>query len=349
MRRSMLLLLLFMSTTATSALATDGVLEINQTCAVETGCFAGDEPGFPVSISARGGSYRLTSDLIVPDEDTHGIEILSVARDLGIDLNNFLITRSGCGLAECTPAQGSGSGVTANFTIADGISVRNGSIIGMGAYGVSLRDQAEVTNLRLRWNRLDGIKVDTGSTISGNSVHQNGGNGITALEGSTISGNTVYQNGSVGISAATGSTITHNTSYDNGGGGIVVNGASTVLGNTAFGNGGNGIEAGTGSTVRNNTSQQNLQRGIDARFGAQVVANTVYNNGDGDASDDGIACENGCTITGNTARSNDGYGIRINGSETSYGDNTLSNNTQGTVIGGIDAGGNVCNGSLTCP
>ncbi len=46
---------------ATSAFATDGVLEINQTCAVQTGCFAGDTAGFPVEIDVA-GSYRLTSN-----------------------------------------------------------------------------------------------------------------------------------------------------------------------------------------------------------------------------------------------------------------------------------------------
>jgi hypothetical protein len=55
-----LLLLLF----AAPALASDGVLEINQTCAVETGCLAGDSPGFPVTISTA-GSYRLTGSLNV--------------------------------------------------------------------------------------------------------------------------------------------------------------------------------------------------------------------------------------------------------------------------------------------
>jgi hypothetical protein len=37
----LLLLTLLFLTLATPALAVDGVLEINQTCAVETGCFAG--------------------------------------------------------------------------------------------------------------------------------------------------------------------------------------------------------------------------------------------------------------------------------------------------------------------
>jgi hypothetical protein len=52
MRRSMLILLLLLF--ATPALAVDGVLEINQTCAVQTGCFSGDTAGFPVTISASG-------------------------------------------------------------------------------------------------------------------------------------------------------------------------------------------------------------------------------------------------------------------------------------------------------
>ena len=44
--------------------ADNGVLEINQACAVHTGCFSGDDPGLPVTIdSSAGRSYRLTSDL----------------------------------------------------------------------------------------------------------------------------------------------------------------------------------------------------------------------------------------------------------------------------------------------
>ncbi len=53
------------------ALAVDGVLEINQACA-DSGCFSGDGAGFPVIISAA-GSYRLTSNLVVPNENTDGI------------------------------------------------------------------------------------------------------------------------------------------------------------------------------------------------------------------------------------------------------------------------------------
>jgi hypothetical protein len=59
---------------ASPALAVDGVLEINQACAVNTGCFSGDAAGLPVTITAA-GSYRLTGNLTVPDENTDGIAV----------------------------------------------------------------------------------------------------------------------------------------------------------------------------------------------------------------------------------------------------------------------------------
>ena len=50
MTRTIGITLLALALMASPALAVDGVLEINQTCAVLTGCFAGDIPGFPVTI-----------------------------------------------------------------------------------------------------------------------------------------------------------------------------------------------------------------------------------------------------------------------------------------------------------
>ena len=55
------LLVLLLLTLAAPSLASDGVLEINRTCAA-VGCFTGDGPGLPVTILDP-GSYRLTSSL----------------------------------------------------------------------------------------------------------------------------------------------------------------------------------------------------------------------------------------------------------------------------------------------
>jgi len=50
----------------------------------------------------------------------------------------------------------------------------------------------------------------------------------------------------------------------------------------------------------------------------------------------------------NAVHSNVGYGLNL-GSQSGYRENVITNNTTGTVTGGVDAGANVCNGSLTCP
>jgi parallel beta-helix repeat protein len=172
---------------------------------VQTGCFSGDAAGYPVTIDGTAGrSYRLTGDLIVPDENTDGI-VLSTS-DIGIDLNNFTIIRQGCvgKTINCIPARdsGSGSGVARTSFLNRGISVKNGSITGMGLYGVILGDQAEVSGLRVRWNGRDGIFVSKGSTVWGNTAYQNGDDGIQTSSGSTVSRNTAYQNGGDGPLAA---------------------------------------------------------------------------------------------------------------------------------------------------
>ncbi len=269
------------NTSLTSALASagGGVAEINQDCAVNTGCFAGDGPGFPVIITSA-GSYRLTSNLVVPDENTDGIKVNS--DDVSIDLNNFAIigpvTCSGNPLT-CSPAGGIGSGVERASQYNYGTSVKNGSITGMGYRGVWLGIHAEVTNVRVRWNRGHGISVQSYSTVSGNTAYENAGDGIWAVT-STVSGNTSGQNGNAGI-------------YSGGG--------STVSGNTVNFNEGDGIEAYSGSTV-----------------------------------------------SGNTVRSNGDYGLNLS-SSTGYRDNVITSNSAGTVLYGVNAGGNVCNSSTTCP
>jgi parallel beta-helix repeat protein len=225
---------------ASPALAVDGVLEINQACAVNTGCFSGDAAGLPVTITAA-GSYRLTGNLTVPDENTDGIVVN--ASDVGIDLNDFAIIGLVCvgvTTSACMPSSGSGSGI--NGIHQSGISVKNGSITGMGWYGVGLGPQAKITNLRVRWNRHRAIYARYGSIISGNVAFENGDNGIFAYPGCTVSGNTVYKNTLVGIYAGHGSTISGNTAYNNGHHGFSVNRGSTVSGNTARSNTGYGLQ-----------------------------------------------------------------------------------------------------------
>jgi len=258
--------------------AVDGVFEINEACAVNTGCFSGDTAGFPVTITAA-GSYRLTSNLVVPNAITNGINVN--ASGVSIDLNGFGIIGSACvgqSTSTCKPTEGSGSGV--NFSIATeplGTSVKNGTIIGMGRYGVYLGQQAEVSNLRVRWNRLNGIHVSAGSTVSTNTSYQNGGAGIYAAN-SVISKNSVFENGGQGISAFGLSTISSNTAILNGDDGIASGDGSTITGNSASKNAGTGIHAENGCTVSNNTAYGNGNWGLDLHFGSGYSNNVVLSN-----------------------------------------------------------------------
>src|SRR5215472_16787685 len=89
---------------ASSAYAVDGVLEINQVCATGPGCFPGDSAGLPVTITTA-GSYRLTSNLTVPNATTDGIDVN--ADNVTIDLNGFIILGP-CVGSPCSPT---GAGV----------------------------------------------------------------------------------------------------------------------------------------------------------------------------------------------------------------------------------------------
>lgn len=325
MRRAVLALVLTLITT--EALATDGTSEINQTCAVQTGCFAGDSAGFPVTISAP-GSYQLTSNLTLPNQNTDGITFAtSSVANVSIDLGGFAIggpvVCTGVPLA-CLPASGTGHGIVRLGPGNSGISVENGSITGMGQSGILLGDRAQVSDLRVHSNRSSGIVTGSGSLVSANTSSQNGQIGIGTGSASTVSGNSVYLNGSNGISAGNGSTLSNNSAVGNAAEGMSAGSGSTVSGNVASGNNGDGISLLTGSTISGNSS--------------------LSNNGAG------IAAGAGSTIQGNAVRSNGGFGLDLGG-QSAYMNNTMSSNDDGSVNGavGVNAGGNVCDGSLTCP
>jgi parallel beta-helix repeat protein len=283
---------------ATPALATDGVVEINQACAVHTGCFSGDTAGLPVTIDGTAGhSYRLTSDLTVPDENTDGIVVSTSS--VSIDLNGFEIagpvTCSGNppGVPlTCNPASGTGSGVWRSTGAERGISVKNGSITGMGSYGVRLGSDAEITNLRVRWNWGTGISVSANSTISGNTVSENGNDGIYAFIASTISGNTTLNNANDGIFCVQGCSIVGNVAYTNG---DQTNPATD-----------DGIECDRGCSVRANSVHGNRGYGLNLGADSAYSDNVVTSNATGTVTGSGSANSLGgnyCSGTGTVSAS----------------------------------------------
>ncbi len=225
------------------------------------------------------GSYRLTSNLyrstpLFGSQNEHFIEI--TANDVSVDLGGFQIL---CTVLLAGSCSGSGAGVAAP-TFHSGISVKNGSITGMGTDGVRVGAQSIVSDLRVHHNGQYGIYASFGSLVSGNTVFNNGSHGILAIKGSTVSGNTVHNNGDDGISVYDGVTVSGNSVYENEGNGIAAINGSNVSGNTVWRNGEFGLSLSTG---------------------------------------------------------------------VGYRENVLSGNTSGTVDAGVNTGGNLCDGSLTCP
>jgi len=189
-----LILTLLLLTLATPALAVDGVLEINQTCAVETGCFAGDAPGLPVQIT-QPGSYALTSDLNLPDfAETGGIELL--ADEVTIDLRGFAIRGSlTCLPGDCTaglpfgvspPLLGGGGART---------TVRNGMILGIPGLCLGLREKAHVESMLIAHCGGNGVVVGDQSIVVKNRVANIGQTGISSAGRSAASENVIALSG----------------------------------------------------------------------------------------------------------------------------------------------------------
>jgi hypothetical protein len=88
------------------------------------------------------------------------------------------------------------------------------------------------------------------------------------------------------------------------------------------------------------------EAGIQVSSGSTVTGNAVYEN-----LGDGIKYTGeGTLINDNAVHANRGYGLNL-GAQVSYRGNMISTAIifSGTVNGGVNAGGNVCNGNLTCP
>jgi hypothetical protein len=376
MRSLVLAALLLLFILASPALATDGALEINQSCAESAGCFPGDIAGFPVQITSP-GSYTLTGNLSVSGADTSGIIV--EADDVTVDLNGFQVAGPGT----CTDfgpsiacSSGTGRGIEAQSQ-ARGTQVRNGAVRGF-EFGVTLNDGSIVEGLTSSDNSRVGIVVNSGSVI-GCTATTNGVNGITAnsssvtqsqasnngasgiaVNGGSAIGNVVHENGGDGIRSSVGQSSIHdNVSNTNWGFGIrcgILGGATgdtqdgcIIAGNAVRFNQAGGIVGRDAVAVRSNTIISNQGDGIVLRFAANVDGNTVFKN-----TGNGISVNSSSTVIDNTMRVNGGFGLFFLGSQSAYRGNTISVNTGGTVGFGVgntavDTGQNLCNGSLTCP
>jgi hypothetical protein len=188
---------------AIPAFASDGVVEINHTCATTTGCTPSDVGGYPVTIGTR-GSYELTSDLVVPP-NLNGIDL--AADDVHLDLNGFAIR----GPATCAPIicnAGTGSGVSPLNALFFGarVTLVDGTVSGFAADCVNLRDTARVERLMVRQCGGDGIEVGGRSLVIGNRVLETRGDGLK-LNGSLFQNNAIDSNGYGAIGGTGGVSV----------------------------------------------------------------------------------------------------------------------------------------------
>jgi parallel beta-helix repeat protein len=238
-----------------------------------------DTAGYPVTID-RGGSYRLTGDLVVPDENTDGIDVVvSPPAEVTIDLNGFSIrgpvTCSGYPPTSCSPAGGSGVGV--RFTGGAGTRLRilNGTIRGMGSAGVSepVGDDLTVESLRVR-DTQSGIVAYDHARVVDTEVENALVQGIYVGVASLVRGCTVMYGGGDAVTVGPGSTVAGCTVSGNGGRGIVASSAATVTGNTVFGNKQPGISVVTGCSISDNTAYANqyglYMKGVGDGYGRNV-------------------------------------------------------------------------------
>lgn len=231
---------------AGSALAVDGVVLIDQNRAIAGNITAGDAPGFPVTIS-KAGSYRLSGNLTVPDENTDAVEI--TFDNVTLDLNGFAILGptvcSGTPLS-CSPS-GSGRGVDAGGK--SFITVVNGTIRGMGQIGILTSFGSRVENMNVSSCGGTGISVGTGA-VSNNTASSNGGSGISVSDG-RVSNNTASSNGGRGINVVAG-TVSNNTATGNASFGLNLGLNAGYVNNVLANNNGGGPEVSGGVQLGNN-------------------------------------------------------------------------------------------------
>ena len=193
-----------------SAFAVDGVVEINQARAEIGGISDTDTPGFPVTID-QPGSYRLTGNVVV-DGSTNAIHI--VAKHVSIDLNGFsiqgpVICPNG---GNCSQGYVNGADGVKAASGADFLSVRNGSIFGMGGRGLDC-------------NNAEACVADELSITS------NAGGGIGAGKEARISNCVIKANSSFGAVLSFSTIVDSNIFTWNGGQALRLNGDGVTIRN----------------------------------------------------------------------------------------------------------------------
>ncbi len=346
---------------ASPALAGDGVVEINQTCA-DQGCFCGDAPFQPVTITGCAGrSYRLTSDLYAGVPVISGIVVS--APDVSIDMGGFAIR----GLNVCNGSfdgcaySGTGIGIettAGNEGPADRLHISNGNIVGLGSKAIFLGsgDGHRIRNVRVSHNGHDGVHALGKSVVVEDTTSlRNGRSGVTLSgSGGRVSQSIASNNGGDGIVGSTATTVERSTAESNGRDGISVTEGSAIRSCTASANGQNGIVAYVSGVVSDSVVKGNTLTGISMSAhgfagarGGSIQGNTVTSNSHG------IVTGTGVLVAENSISKNTNTGILLNPGSAYRGNLITENGEPVFGINALNLGDNGCtdpsNAVVVCP
>jgi hypothetical protein len=262
--------------------AGDGVVELNQVCATETGCTPTDAPGFPITLDTR-GSYRLTSQLAVLPSTADGIEISS--DDITIDFNGFSMIGAREILGLVCPFPGAGVRATG---AAAGFVVQNGNVRGMGTAGIDVNAaNVRIDRMTVSGNCGLGMKIGVAGLVIESLARANLGDGVIVGLGSRVRDSVADSNSGTGIFLGSGSAVTGCVARANTAEGIRMYdgfGATggVLVGNAVVGNGGvslaNGIELPDGAVATDNSVSANSGTGLTAGSSTGVGDNAAAGN-----------------------------------------------------------------------
>lgn len=210
--------------------AVDGVVEVNQTSAEAGGITPSDTPGFPVTLD-RPGSYRLTSDLFVPDGTGIVVALGTSTSVASVDLNGFTIGCLGCSGG----AGGDGINVTGGSIV-----IRNGTINGKNGYGIQTAFPAIVSDVIVTNNSSGGLLLSGSGAIVRGCVARGNGNGIECGVGCLVDSSVAHGNVGTGITVREGGVVSNSSAVANSSG-FLGFGGSVIMGSTARDNTFNGL------------------------------------------------------------------------------------------------------------
>lgn len=312
---------------------------------------------FPLVIS-QSGSYRLKSNITVPDANTTAISVQ--ADNVTIDLNGFSILGPCTGGSPCSPT---GTGVGIKASPHTNTTVKNGIVQGMGSHGILL-NIGRVEKVSALSNGGNGIQSLNGPTaVVDSSGDDNNANGVATFGPTTVTNSIANNNGLTGISTGGLTTITNSTAnYNRGAGqslGIFYAGISadagsiTVTDSTANNNAGDGINIDIDIfitpppsaqrphlTITNSSASNNGSDGVRiGQFANSIAVTNGTMNGNGARGIDAASFPG--TVADSTASYNTTDGIFSTGALTVTGSNAFGNG--GTGINGYTATGSTAN------